>query len=809
MFALLAGLIYLNQVGFPGSYGLWVRQELAKHQLHLDFDSLRFSLDQGLIATDVKFFTSPTDGHATLTAEELIIDLDKSLALRGEFALREIFITGATTHFQAADDIEPIQGHNIQSKIYLDAGNRIRLREATALVQGLQLQLSADLKYSEPDPDHSDEGGGPQLEYILRPILAELARWQIPKDSPPSLKVSFSGDLSKPESFQTKFSLSAEKLTRNDYAIESLTLEGDVENDLITLDHILLKDQTGQAQGQADWRVNQKEGRFHLSSSLQFQHLLKNCFDLEVAPKLQINSSPEILVDGVMQQRDGGKFSIRATGKARMGAFTFVDNAYDALSSSFSWQDGDLFLQGLEVDHPEGRLEGDILAQGPQIRYDLRSTLPLSAFRPFLPDQGPAARTISDFHFQKKSQLSISLSGTANRKNLKEWHALGRARIANFAYRDLKLHQLETSLEISSRRLEFKSITLLIDDREEHARVRFNGPPSGEIYVDTVLYQPRDRKLIISNLRGEAWPTPFIRAFAPKAANNIEKNYRFHRPPQLTLNGSFDCTLGSVEHNAYMVSVRTTGQTDYPFLKRVLPLTHLTADIYFRKRELNVANLAFHTLQGRSSGEIHVSFQKDGSLPQYRGDLKWRDISFRDISKLYQFKEEEKGQLTGRFHFTGVGGEVRKLSGRGFLSLHKGNIVSLPVFGPLSPLLAGILGDQRMGYERAKDASGSFIVRNGLWQTDDFLAVSTSLNLTGVGWIDLASDQIDMTIRLNARGLLGIITLPLAPIKGLFQFRGTGQFTDSKWKSSPFTQPKLGKKDPLYRPVGKAIIVPE
>jgi len=281
--------------------------------------------------------------------------------------------------------------------------------------------------------------------------------------------------------------------------------------------------------------------------------------------------------------------------------------------------------------------------------------------------------------------------------------------------------------------------------------------------------------------------------------------------PFLTLNGSFDCRHyrdnNNGEHNAYQVSVRTTGRTDYPFLKRLLPLTNLTANVWVRGNELKVTDLSFKTMQGRASGEVGVSFVPGEKSPPYRGNIKWRDISFKDISRIYQFDEEEKGTLTGHFDFIGKGGSVRGLSGRGFLSLQKGNIVSLPVFGPLSPLLAGILGDKRMGYERAKDASASFVVRDGIWKTEDFLAVSSSLNLTGIGWVDLAKDQIDMTVRLNARGLLGIITLPLAPIKGLFQFRGTGQFTDSKWNSSPFTQPKLGKRDPLFRPAGKAIVV--
>jgi len=553
-----------------------------------------------------------------------------------------------------------------------------------------------------------------------------------------------------------------------------------------------------------------REGRFHLSSSLQFQHFLKTCFEIDVVPRLKIDSSPEVLVDGTMRQNDDGRFTIHATGKARVGKLSFIDTDYLGLSSAFSWQDGDLFLQDLEILHKEGRLTGDFLAQGPLVRYDFRSTLPLSAFNPFLPEKGPTAKGISNFQFQKDSQLHITASGTINRENLKEWDASGKARLANFSYRSLKAFDLATDFEISPLGAEFRHISLLPDDSKEKARLRFNGPASGRLLADVILYQPDKRKLIITNLRGTAWPTPIVRAFAPRTAKNIEDNYRFHHPPQLALNGSFDCRRGQFEQTAFMVNLRTTGQTDYTFLKRNLPLTKVRTDIFFRKKELNVSNLSFSTHNGRGSGEMNVSFPATRGAPvSYRGGLKWRDISFRKISETYQFDKKEKGALTGRFDFEGKSGSIRNLNGRGFCSLQNGSVVALPVFGPLSPLIAGILGDKRMGYERAKDASASFIIRNGVWQTDDFLTTSTSLNLTGNGWVDLHTDKIDMTIRLNARGLLGVITLPLAPIKGLFQFRGTGKFTDSKWRSSPFTQPRRGKKDPLFRKPGRAIVLPE
>ena len=104
-----------------------------------------------------------------------------------------------------------------------------------------------------------------------------------------------------------------------------------------------------------------------------------------------------------------------------------------------------------------------------------------------------------------------------------------------------------------------------------------------------------------------------------------------------------------------------------------------------------------------------------------------------------------------------------------------------------------------MGYERAKNGQARFEIANGVWKTGNFLATSENIVLTGNGWVDLKTRNMDMTVRANVRGLLGIIALPLAPFQGLFQFQGSGQFTKPQWQAATFTAPVKGKIDPIFQ----------
>jgi hypothetical protein len=155
-----------------------------------------------------------------------------------------------------------------------------------------------------------------------------------------------------------------------------------------------------------------------------------------------------------------------------------------------------------------------------------------------------------------------------------------------------------------------------------------------------------------------------------------------------------------------------------------------------------------------------------------------------------------------------TGGKVETMVGEGLFALEKTELFSVPVFGPLSPLISGVLRDRRAGFERAKDGFCTFRISDGILRSNDFHTRTASLNFAGEGEVDLSARTIDMTMRMNARGLLGLITLPLRPFYGMFQFRGTGPLRKPVWENVMFSTPSA-EQDQLLRDPPKARIVPD
>ena len=808
--SLVSGLIYLNQVGFPGSYGEWIRKELDQRGIHLSFETLRYDPTRGIIATRASLFRDAHRTAALLEADEMILDLDKTKALRGTFKLLGLAITNGNARIplQDKDDESFLHANKISGSLEITENGRALLRKTEARIEGIQLEISADLQLAPSAPKDPDADSTSPTDQIIRAFLEELAAWDLPEDHPPRLSLQLEGDLAKPKLIQTSFEFQASQLRRHQYRLDEIKISGDLRAKVITLDEILLQDETGTLSGQADWSLEEQDGRFDLTSDLDPQRLFQDCFKATVLPEFQFRSPPSFVLRGRYSVAADGTLSVSSTGEVNLRNFHYLQTRYDGLTSEFSWRDGDLFLRNLTVAHSDRQLTGNVMIAKDQIRFDAVSNLPLAAFQPVIEPGSILANELSQLTFSPESEIKTKLRGTIDLEEPRNWSAKGSIRIDNLTYKGTRAHHLATDFHLDQDRASFSEVNLLINDDKEPVRLRRRGRASSEIQADRVLFDSTTSFITVTNLRGQAWPTPLVRIFAPETADHLEENYRFHQPPRLTLNGRFAGRKEDYELSSFSVGITTTGQTDYPFLGANLPLTDLRADLMVQGRQIIVKNLTAATLEGSLAGSVVCQLAPDRDT-QYRGSLKWDQVSFRELSRLYQFEEEEKGLLTGSIDFEGRGENIRNFHADGILSVKGGNLVAIPILGPLSPLIAGLLQDRRMGYERAKDASAHFAVRNGVLRTNDFVAISTSITLTGDGWIDLNTDQLNMIIRVNARGLLGFLSLPLQPLRGIFQFRGTGTYDQPVWQSAPFTRPPKGENDPIFRRPAKGTIVPE
>jgi hypothetical protein len=250
------------------------------------------------------------------------------------------------------------------------------------------------------------------------------------------------------------------------------------------------------------------------------------------------------------------------------------------------------------------------------------------------------------------------------------------------------------------------------------------------------------------------------------------------------------------------VSFSSAGAADYRFLGENLTLARPSGKVAIRGPQVKVSDLKLDAFDG----PVAAAFEFSGK-DRLSGELSWTNLSIHALTSTYGFQMKGGGTATGRLEFSMQDGNVSTMSGEGLLALEKTELFSVPIFGPLSTVISTVVNDRRAGYERAKNAFCTFRIKDGILRTSDFHTATSSLTFAGDGEVDLSKRTIDMTMRMNARGLLGLITLPLRPFYGMFQFRGTGPLKDTEWENVMFTSPPEEQKELLQAPP-KAMVVP-
>lgn len=558
--------------------------------------------------------------------------------------------------------------------------------------------------------------------------------------------------------------------------ISSLSCEFSMRDQDFFLRDILLKHDQGEMQGQ----VLQKNQRMEVRLNGVIPLTIARPFyrDLPVAR-------------GIENFEAKGKPLIRASINA-------------SLSKNDAYTLDTLHVSDIHLDHPVGKLDGNLQVVGNLIHYDLESTFPPDIWQPFFPKQ-PLEIILADFTTNGQSRCYVKLKGGFDSSDHTAWNVIGEGKVENISYRNVPVHSCRTAFTLSHNSFDFSEIAVDFDYRNYELQTAYQGGTHGPVQARSVNYDHSSGLVKIDALTGNVHPVPLLRMFAKPLAESLTE-YRFHVPPTLSADGVID--VRNEGRTNLKVSMQQAKALTWQFLGEPVTFTNVTTDLQIDSQYVQLNRLSAGVFGGNCAGIVRVRHQGE---KRFEVDIRWNRLGLGSIAETYKFNEKGYGTLTGRIALTGMADVTRTFDGEGLCSLDKGELFAVPIFGPLSPVVSGVLGDRRAGFERAKDAFCNFTIRNGVITTNDFITHTSNLKFTGNGIVDLNQKSIDMTIRMNARGLLGIITLPLQPfIKGLFQFQGKGPMAKPKWEHVIFTSPPQGEKDALLHSTPlRAEVVPE
>lgn len=800
--ALPVGVFWINQTGLPDSWRTTIQSRLDEAGIYVEIGSLSYSPLRGLVAGDVSIYNEQERIRVVSRVERMILGFDKTKLARGKVELTKIRLLNARVMLPVdpdAENSEILEVRDLNGILLINPGRRFEIQTMTGWVAGIEVDLHARIIAAAPSPAAPGKTpGSNRRREAVSYILKELQKWNFEEASPPRLSLWVEGDFNKPTTIESRAVLEVAQIEKNGATLQDVSCEIEVKHSVITLDRFVARDGMGQIAGRGDYELFEKAGRFETTSTIDLFLILDSWFGIGRPNQVLVGGKRKVDAQGTFRTTGSGSLEMETLGRFELGSVLLKGVLFEKVASRFAWKGGSLYLRDLHLSREDGMATGKLMVEWPHVRLALDSNLPAAVYEPIFEGK-PLQKVIRDFSAREGSQCIIKLEGGFDATDRYSWAYSGSATLREMDFRGVPLTHVSCDLTLNHDELDFSNGVIGFDYWKYPMRVAHNGPKSAEAKIGRVHYISKDKLVEFEDVSGEFWPAPLIRLFASGIADRIEK-YRFHTPPVLKGAGVVDVT--PQKRTNLNVRFRSTGGVTTELLGKDVVLMKPKGQVHVSGDGVTVSELTGLVFDGGVQVEVRSS-----AGARLEVETSWTRLDLSKIAGVYDFSVKSGGALTGRIDIGFTAGEIKTVEGNGLIAIEDTELFSVPMFGPLSTVVSGVLNDKRVGYERASDAFCTFAIRKGVVETRDFNTRTRSLNFAGDGRVDLAEQTMDMTMRMNARGLLGLLTIPLRPLAGMFQFRGTGPIRKPKWENVMFTAPPPEQAAMLEKNPPKAQVV--
>lgn len=805
--AAIGGLWWANHTGLPDSWRTRIEMELSNRGLHTDIMSLRYRPLRGIEASQVVVYADQHHTRTVARLHALLLDVDRTKLSRGEVEIERIDLSGARISI-AADPMDPasesIEIDDAEGRIVLTHGRKFEIQGASGMVGGVRLELDCVLEKYHPKPPPTPE----EIEYsrvqrrkVVTTIIDTLEQWAPAGTTPPRLRIRANGDLEDPANLRASIDVNGTNLISRSLEIPKLEIRAELRGPALVVHQAEILTGEGGLAGRMEFDLWKQRGRFDLNSKMDLAALLDD-LDLPKPDRVPSFGKPPLIeARGTFAHGEDG-WTSQIIGRTELKQPSFKQLSADHLSTAFSWDGEKLFLEDILIRQGDHQLTGRAFMTANEILYQAKTDLPVEFWKKSVTIQ-PLGKLLQDFSGGPESTVSAEFEGMANPTDRHQWSFSGDVAATGISFRGVPAKRARANLDLSRERLDFNRGEVEFDYRDYPLRKKHDGPLTGMVEVDRIRYDREPSTVTITNLRGEAWPAPIVRTFAPKVADKLEI-YGFHSNPGLVASGVVGFRQGLPKQDL-TVRFASAKPIDYRFAGKTLALDSPRGTVRVLPSEVRVSDLRL----GVFNGLVRGSFSAPTKGPKIiEGEIDWTELSLPLLSKAYELKNRSQGQITGWFDFKLDGEEVTGLGGEGHIALKEAELFEFPVFGPLSPLISAVIGKRKAGFQEASEAFCTFTMNKGVLNTLDFETSTSSIVITGDAMVNLGRKTLRMTLRMNARGLFGVITIPLRPFYGMFQFRGTGPIENPEWKNVMFTKPPEQQEKTLLEPPKARRVIP-
>jgi len=781
--ASLFGLVFfLFVVGIPSllvftsTYGLGDGVKKRAERLlggkfyTVSIERVLFSPTRGFILNHLEIHDRTPAARLLVSANRLAISVNMNSVLRRQPSLERIFLRDATLDIPLGSGEEPRLRLDHVRGLILCPPEQFQLNYASFEVGGINVRVSGTfLNPKKFAPKPVSTAGPGETANTINAIQKELLsiRW---KEAKPTLTIQAGGDLADTESLKVEraeLRAGAGKWKGIDF--RKIQLDLSYATRKLNLHKFLFEDGAGvfQAAGVDDF--SQKTVSLEFAGSLDGTPFPALFLPREKAMEWTF-TDPIRLSGNLFADLTEKKTKLQGMAQLQAGHFSCHGISMDSLFFGAAFRDGKVLVRDLHATGDPGSLEADLMLAPQDNRIRLKASLYPAKLAPATADK--TAEALSSMNF--KDPLMISFEGGAPTLDPMQFKGEGTVSLGKASMRGSWIDSLNAKVLLSDGAADFRDIVVKIE----------KGTGRGEFIYDFKNWEGR-----FPSVHSTLDPVRLMTWVDPNIAHSL-KDYRFNTPPDVRLSGKVG--LHDPEKNDLHIVLNAPDGLGYTLIKKDLPFgpTSGTVDLKGQKLAIDIPQSQLFGGQVALKADVWVA-PGDG---RFGASVHLEDVDFKTVTQTYFDYTESSGKLTGDYAFRMVGGNDRSMTGSGRLLIKDGNVLAMPILGPLSVLLNEVIPG--FGYQPARKATADFSVRNGVISTRNILIEGLGFNMIGHGDIDYLDNQMDMSMRLNIKGPIGLVTYLVSKT---FEYESVGSASHPKWR--PKILPKLGPKQP---PVSQA-----
>lgn len=762
-------VLVLIFVGIPGA-ALYLRKEGigfgAKEELGRSLSSNaaevtigRLALDpfSGLLAQDVEIREREHGGRLLAKISNVALSLNLSELTRGRIAVDKLSLQNAGVSIPAvrSESAPRIDAQNVYAEVIF-LGDQLRLSRCEGVVEGIRVELAGHflnpsalhLKPAQPEGPED-----PEAARLAGKILGELAALDFP-EGPPTVQATLEADFDNPDSLRVdNFVLHSGKVVGRGWRLDGIEAHGHYADGNLRVSRLHMRDGGGSLEASAEW--SKRDGSLDAAalSTLDPGQFLRLLAGNNESLKTLAFPKPPHLEARVVSEPGADKPSVRVTGMVFAPAFAFKGSQFRDAGCHFAWKDGTLYARDVKVSVGRGNLTGKIWAAPGDYRLVARNSIaPTSLLGLF---DTNTREFISKMEFGDLPDVSVDLRGT--KLDFANIRGKGRLKLGRTAMRGSWMDSAESEFEIGDRCVTYRNFLVKTGD----------GRGTGSFAYDVGMQEAR-----LNGIRSTLVPADVLMWIDPKIADAV-RPYRFRAPPSATVDGKVH--LKDPTKNKLAIRIESAEGLDYDLLHRTLRFGKTSAAVNVVGAKVNADIRKAALMEGDVALKAVVSI--DPKDPTFGADVKLNRVNFAKLTKLYFGYDSSKGVVSGTYKFQARMGEENFMRGSGGIRVEDGNVFAIPILGPFSEILATVLPG--VGYQTARLATADFTVAKEIINTKNLVIEGAGFSMFGSGDIHFMTSRLDMSMRLNAKGIPGLVFYPMSK---LLEYISTGTVSEPAWR---------------------------